>query len=277
MQKPNKSELIRFIFLVLGGILFLTDKSLKVEFLNPIMDFREIILYSGLAIWALGLVPKENLKRKKQLEKRMNKAKYFQGIQRFLSDFKMIQNNSRKWIQYIIIIIFTLTGCKTQSVSTIVGGDYDKNKDRTAYFVLPFGSTFIPGKWTKTSYNEVSKQQFFRNEENVSIAIAFVPANGYEFNTGGSKKGFEFTKAFYEWDADYFVKTLRLNQEKIESDENKNYIIWRAFGEQNGTNFDTYFLFGEKNGCANNFSITITDKWTKEEKIKFLKEMYLQK
>ena len=188
----------------------------------------------------------------------------------------MKQENFRKLSQYIIILIFAFTSCATQRVSTIAGGDYDKNKDKTEHFVLPFGSTYIPGKWTKTKYDKASQQQFFKNEDNVSIAIAFTSANRYEFNIDKSKKGFEFTKAFYEWDSDYFVKTHKLNQEKIESDENKNYIIWRAFGQQNGANFDTYFLFGEKNGYVSNYSITMTDKWTKDEKIKFLKEMYLK-
>jgi hypothetical protein len=69
MIKQNKLETIGFIILVIGGILFLIDKFLKVEFLNTIMEFREIILYSGLAIWAFGLMQKENLKRKKSTEK----------------------------------------------------------------------------------------------------------------------------------------------------------------------------------------------------------------
>lgn len=65
MKKQNKLEIIGFIILAIGGILFLIDKFLEVEFLIPVMEFREIILYSGLAIWALGLMQKENLKRKK--------------------------------------------------------------------------------------------------------------------------------------------------------------------------------------------------------------------
>jgi hypothetical protein len=65
MKNQNKLETIGIIILVIGGILFLIDKFLKIEPLNSIMEFREIILYSGLAIWALGLMKKKNLKRKK--------------------------------------------------------------------------------------------------------------------------------------------------------------------------------------------------------------------
>ena len=68
-----------------------------------------------------------------------------------------------------------------------------------------------------------------------------------------------------------------MNQELVESNESENFIIWRAFGENNNTYWDTYFLFGEKNGFANNLSIMTTDKWTKEDKVTFLKKMYLQK
>ncbi|WP_024771821.1 hypothetical protein [Aquimarina macrocephali] len=64
MKNQNKLEIIGFIILVIGGVLFLIDNFLNLEFLDPILEVREIILYFGLAIWALGLMKKENLKRK---------------------------------------------------------------------------------------------------------------------------------------------------------------------------------------------------------------------
>ena len=69
MKKQNKLELIGIIILTIGGILFLIDKFLTIEFLNSVIEFREIILYSGLGIWALGLMQKESLKRKKSTGK----------------------------------------------------------------------------------------------------------------------------------------------------------------------------------------------------------------
>lgn len=69
MKKQNKLELIGIIILTIGGILFLIDKFLTIEFLNSVTEFREIILYSGLGIWALGLMQKESLKRKKSTGK----------------------------------------------------------------------------------------------------------------------------------------------------------------------------------------------------------------
>lgn len=65
MKKQNKLEIIGIIILAVGGILFLIDKFLDIEFLNSAIEFTEIILYSGLGIWALGLMQKEQLKRKK--------------------------------------------------------------------------------------------------------------------------------------------------------------------------------------------------------------------
>ena len=182
-----------------------------------------------------------------------------------------------KFGSILVIALIFLTSCATQRTSTIVGCDYDKNKNQTEYFVFPYGSVSIPGEWEKTTYNQIAKQQFFRNPDSITIAIAFGPCDKYEFNATNPMKGFEFVKAFYEWDSDFFVKNYRLNQELVESNESENFIIWRAFGENNNTYWDTYFLFGEKNGFANNLSIMTTDKWTKEDKVTFLKKMYLQK
>lgn len=176
----------------------------------------------------------------------------------------------------LFIALIFLTGCATQRTSNIVGCDYDKNKNQTDYFVFPYGSVSIPGEWKRTTYNQISKQQFFKNTDSITIAIAFGPCDKYEFNVTNPKKGFEFVKAFYEWESDYFVNTYSFSQELIESNESDNFIIWRAFGVNNNSYWDTYFLFGEKNGFVNNFSVMITDKWTKENKVHFLKQMYLQ-
>ena len=176
----------------------------------------------------------------------------------------------------LFVTIIFLTSCYTQRASTIVGYNYDKKKNQTDYFVFPYGSVSIPGEWTQTSYNQGAKQQFFRNSDSITISVSFGPCNKYEFNKDNSKKGFEFLTAYYEWDSEYFVNNYRLNEEKVESNEKDNYIIWRTFGENNNTYWDTYFLFGEKKGFVSTFGIMKTDKWTEKEKIAFLKEMYLE-
>ena len=68
MKKQNKLEIIGITMLTIGGVLFLIDKFLNMAFLNSVMEFREIILYTGLLIWALGLMQKESQKRKNSNE-----------------------------------------------------------------------------------------------------------------------------------------------------------------------------------------------------------------
>ena len=175
----------------------------------------------------------------------------------------------------LLFVVAFFSNCVTQRTTTLVGCDYDKAKNQTDYLVFPYGSVAIPGEWNRTTYNQTARQQFFQNPDSIIIAIAFGPCNKYEFNKENTKKGFAFVTAFYEWDSEYFVSNYQLNQEKIESNERDNYIIWRTFGENNNTYWDTYFLFGEKNGFANSFSIMKTEKWNRDEKIDFLRKMYL--
>ncbi|MDQ3111327.1 MAG: hypothetical protein M3R17_15680 [Bacteroidota bacterium] len=79
-----------------------------------------------------------------------------------------------------IIVALAFAACATQQrVSTIVGYDYDKTKDKTDYFVLPYGSVSIRGKCDKTF--SAGHQQFFINKDWVSLAIGFGAYNQYQF------------------------------------------------------------------------------------------------
>ena len=168
----------------------------------------------------------------------------------------------------LIVAILSSCGSAKRSTSTIVGGDYDAKKDITEYFVFPYGQVSIPGKWEKTSYNSASRQQFFRNDESVNIAVSFGPYDKYEFNMDGSLKGYEFVEAFYEWESKYFVSN-GLECKILETDKENKHIIYRVFGNK----FDTYILICEKNGFVSNFSINATDKWTEQQKVDFLKSL----
>ena len=167
------------------------------------------------------------------------------------------------------VIVAFLTGCVSQRVTTIVGGDYDAAKNVTDYFVLPYGKVSFPGKWEKCGYNQESHQQFFINQDSIVVAVSFSPYKKFEFNKDGSLKGNDFVKAFYEWDSKYF-ESKGYKRQVLETDEEKQSIIYRIYGER----ANTYFLVGEKNGYVSNFSISITDKWTESEKIQFLKSLY---
>ena len=160
----------------------------------------------------------------------------------------------------ILTMLWVITNCATQRTSMLVGGEYNETKNETDYFVVPYGSVKLPGKWEKTSYNSVSRQQFFRNNDSTTIAISFGPIDKYEFNADGSKKGYEFVEAYYEWDSDYFVNH-GLKRQVLEEDRSKKYMIYRIYGQ---SEIDTYFLVGEKKGNVNNFSIMNPNNWTEE-------------
>lgn len=176
----------------------------------------------------------------------------------------------------VLSIACLLGGCSSSRyMYTIVGGEYDEKKDVTDYFVLPLGQVALPGKWKKTSYNQTSRQQFFKNQDSISVAIAFGLVNKFEFNGDGSLKGFDFVEAFYKWDADYF-ESQGIKSQILESDKTKNYMIYRLYGKYNDENIDNYYIVRAKdNGSYSSYGLNNADKWTENEKIKFLKNLLL--
>ena len=175
--------------------------------------------------------------------------------------------NKLKYLFGLLLVSVLVSSCMSlgnAAQSTIVGGEYKADKNITEYFVMPYGEVSLPGKWEKWQYVSNARQQFFKNEDSVIIAIAFGPANKYEFNRNGLLKEYDFVKAYYDWESDYFVK-LGYEAKIIETDQSN----W-------GQKYDTYFLFGERNGRVSNYSVHIADKWTEEEKLKFLKSIYLK-
>lgn len=176
----------------------------------------------------------------------------------------------------LFLPVFFLSGCISVSpnaVSTIVSSEYDQKNDVTEYSVFPYGSVSLPGKWEKSVYNKTSRQQFFENQDSVLVAIAFGRFDNIEFNTDGTKKGYEFVKAYYNWESKYFEETFGLQTIVIEENQKENYLLYRFFGSYDGTNIDTYYLLRETNGNVSNFSVNGTNKWTEKEKISFLKSL----
>lgn len=175
-------------------------------------------------------------------------------------------------------VLALLISCISQRQSVITSVNYDEKKNVTTYLVLPYGSAELPGKWAEYRYISESNQQVLINADSIRVALAFNRYNGYEFNTDGAKKGFEFVKAFYDWESTYFRDTHRLQSTIIEQDTARNFIVWRLFGTaSNGGVLDTYFLIGEKNGNVSNFSIMVTKKWETQRKIQFVKDLFLAK
>jgi mannosyltransferase OCH1-like enzyme len=176
----------------------------------------------------------------------------------------------------IIFSIFILTifySCiPTKSTSTIVGGQYEPKTNTTDYFVIPLGSVSLSGKWTKGQYNSSARQQWFSNQDSVSTAIAFTPCNKYEFYTP-NLKDLNFLMKFYEWESKFYSQQLKTDSKIIESDSTKNYIIWRLYDNKN---IDTYFLYGFNKCSVHNYSVA-SYKWTDNEKVNFLRNLYLNK
>jgi hypothetical protein len=175
------------------------------------------------------------------------------------------------------LAVVLLQACSApQGASGLVSLNYDPKKNETVYTVFPHGTVAIPGKWVKSHYNAVSQQQLFRNEDSVQMAISFAACNKYDFNRDGAKTGFTFVKAMYEWERDYQIKDLKQNVRLIEQDSVNNYIMWQMYSDRNNFKVNTYYLIAEKNCHVNNYSISITNKLTEDEKIALLKKMQLQ-
>lgn len=117
----------------------------------------------------------------------------------------------------------------------LVVDSYDQDRDVTTLTLLPYGNINIPGEWTKTSYNGVSKQHFFVDKDSTSIAIAKNPQEKYPFFSEGLTEK-AFSRKFFEWEKQYYETKGFEIKEKISGDE---YIIWTA----TGNNANSVFLY----------------------------------
>lgn len=177
---------------------------------------------------------------------------------------------SRQRIKITIgLLLVVLTSCKTTQTSMIIADNYDEKNNQTTLTLLPYGNIVIPNKWTKTSYNQVSRQHFFTNNDSTTVAVTKNPKDKYPFfkpNQTDIKFGTDFVK----WDAEYWEKQgLTVTTVDIQSD--KDYILWQVKNEEKNVN--TIFLFGSKNGFAYNFSGT-SKTWTETTIKDFLVQLY---
>lgn len=183
-------------------------------------------------------------------------------------------NNKEKMNRKIIniafgLLIVVLTSCKTTRTSMIIADSYDEKKNQTTLTLLPYGNIVIPDKWRKTSYNQVSKQHFFINNDSTTVAVTKNPKDKYPFFKPKQTDS-EFVTDFVKWDAEFWEKQ-GLTITTVDNQSDKGYILWQAKNDEKNVN--TIFLFGSKNGLAYNFSGT-SKTWT-ETKIKdFLVQLF---
>jgi hypothetical protein len=172
-------------------------------------------------------------------------------------------------ILLVSFLVFVLTSCKTTQTSMVIADSYDEKNNQTTLTIIPYGNIVLPDKWTKTSYNQVSRQHFFNNNDSTTIAVTKNPKNKYPF-FNPDKTDSEFVTDFVKWDADYWEKQ-GLTVTTVDNQSENGYILWQAKSDERNVN--TIFLFGSKNGFAYNFSGT-SKTWTEEKTKDFLVKLF---
>ena len=176
--------------------------------------------------------------------------------------------------KYFIFVLAVAISCTaTKYVSTIESCVYDDKTNQTTYSVLPLGSTILPGKWTKTTFNEVSYQQNFKNIDSISSAVAISQASNYPFYKPKMTTN-QIVTEMYEWDAKYWAQQAGAKTPMLKQDTINHFIIWQISSEKYG--IDNYYLFGCENGII--FTVFInTKKWDLTKKMNFLETVYRDK
>ena len=172
-----------------------------------------------------------------------------------------------KRILSILLIAAILVSCRASQTTMLISDSYDETKDMTSLMLFPYGNINIPGKWTKTSYNETSKQHYFRNDDDsTSIAVTMNPMNKYPFHSDSLTYEAWVTE-FYKWESEYY-RNQGYTTEILKSDNFAKFLIWKITGE----NVNTVFLFGCKGGYAINYAVftNLSDN----QRISFLTQLY---
>jgi hypothetical protein len=172
----------------------------------------------------------------------------------------------------IVLSTLILSCTSTGKTSVLYSDQYDPQIDITNVMIFPYGEIKIPGKWIKTSRNEISGQIFFIGVDSTKVAIALQKWDNYEFSYKNPEITPEnFVQKFYEWDANY-LKTKTNGQIKILTEnKEKNYLVWSL--ERDNQSIE-YFLFGLKEKTAYNLNIS-NDDWDEAKKIDFLQKLFI--
>lgn len=175
-----------------------------------------------------------------------------------------------------VFLLAIMTSCMApKAVSTIESNTYDGKTNQTTFNKFPFGSLSIPGKWTKISYNQVSRQHNFKNADSVLTAVAINQTSSYPFCKPNMTSN-EVVKEFYEWDSKYLADNLNGKRTIIKQDSVNHFIVWQITADNEKYKVDNHYLFGCENGII--FTVFVaTDKWTNEQKVEHLQTVYKNK
>lgn len=181
----------------------------------------------------------------------------------------------KKTLKYFIfVLVLTISCSTTKYISTIESCVYDAKTNQTTYSVIPFGSTNLPGKWNKTTFNKISYQQMFKNIDSISSAVSINQASNYPIYKAKMTSN-QIVKELYEWDAKYWTEQIGANTSILKQDTINHFIIWQISADHK-FKVDNYYLFGCENGII--FTVFInTEKWDPTQKITFLETVYKNK
>ena len=125
----------------------------------------------------------------------------------------------------------------------------------------------IPGVWEQLNKMNDSGQTYMKNKEGIIIAVAQNPKKAYPTFIK-AKSDYENVNLFYKWDSDYYVEN-KFKTKLLKENSKQEYIIWKY----NDNKLDNVFLFGSSKDNFLNL-LVYTDKWSEEQKITFLEELY---
>ena len=125
----------------------------------------------------------------------------------------------------------------------------------------------IPGIWEQLNKVDDSGQTYMKNKEGIIIAVAQNPKSAYP-TFKKAKSDYENVNLFYKWDSDYYAEN-KFKTKLLKENSTLEYVIWKY----NDYKLDNVFLFGSSKDNFLNL-LVYTDKWTEEQKIIFLEELY---
>ncbi len=160
-----------------------------------------------------------------------------------------------KNIIYIITLLLISNLILAQETPTITLVDTDTEEIQ------------VLGEWQKLNTTSDSGQRFLMNSDTVIIAVAQNKKIAYPFYEKGISD-FELVEKFHQWDTDW-LESNNTETKQLKKDKKKEYIIWKY---NDGTS-DNVFLFGSSKDNFLNL-LVYTEKWTEEEKIQFLEQLY---
>ncbi len=152
----------------------------------------------------------------------------------------------------------------------IVGANYHEDRNETVLTMIPYGGFSIPDKWTKTSYNRVSKQHYFQNSDSTTIALAKNPKDSYPFYNK-SLSDQDYLREFAKWESTYFKEQFSATVDIIDDQSGKGHMIWKATLPSEG--HTTIYVYGVKKDFTYNIS-GYSKTWSEQKIQDFLLKLF---